>query len=66
LRRLENHGRALRIEHEHETLRAGWAGATQMETNRPAVQRVCACTIGTAHGAHWHDQGGTGPAHWRD
>jgi transposase len=26
LRRLENHGRALRIEHEHETLEAGWAG----------------------------------------
>ncbi len=26
LRRLENHGRALRIEHEHETLPAGWAG----------------------------------------
>jgi transposase len=26
LRRMENHGRALRIEHEHETLSAGWAG----------------------------------------
>lgn len=26
LRRLENHGRALRLEHEHETLPAGWAG----------------------------------------
>jgi len=26
LRRIENHGRALRIEHEHETLPAGWAG----------------------------------------
>jgi len=26
LRRLENHGRALRIEHEQETLSAGWAG----------------------------------------
>lgn len=26
LRRLENHGRALRIEHEHETLPGGWAG----------------------------------------
>jgi transposase len=26
LRRLENHGRALRIEHEHESLEAGWAG----------------------------------------
>ena len=25
-RRLENHGRALRLEHEHETLEAGWAG----------------------------------------
>ena len=26
MRRLENHGRALRIEHEHQTLPAGWAG----------------------------------------
>jgi transposase len=26
LRRLENHGRALRLEHEYETLEAGWAG----------------------------------------
>jgi hypothetical protein len=26
VRRLENHGRALRIEHEHETLSVGWAG----------------------------------------
>ncbi|MFO1488007.1 MAG: IS110 family transposase [Verrucomicrobiota bacterium] len=26
VRRLENHGRALRIEHEHQTLPAGWAG----------------------------------------
>lgn len=26
LRRLENHGRALRLEFEHETLPAGWAG----------------------------------------
>jgi transposase len=26
LRRLENHGRALRIEHEHKTLNAGCAG----------------------------------------
>lgn len=26
VRRLENHGRALRLEHEHETLPAGWAG----------------------------------------
>ncbi len=26
VRRLENHGRALRIEHEHETLEAGWGG----------------------------------------
>ena len=26
VRRLENHGRALRIEHEYETLSAGWAG----------------------------------------
>jgi transposase len=26
VRRMENHGRALRIEHEHETLPGGWAG----------------------------------------
>jgi transposase len=32
LRRLENHGRALRIEHEHETLPAGWAGPRKWKT----------------------------------
>lgn len=26
LRRLDNHGRALRVEHEHETLPSGWGG----------------------------------------
>ncbi len=31
VRRLENHGRALRIEHEHETLPAGWAGARKWQ-----------------------------------
>ena len=55
LRRLENHGRALRIEFEHETLPAGWAGPrkwkqlsiecsafvrTQLE---PVVQQIRAC-----------------------
>src|SRR6516225_10372183 len=35
LRRLENHGRALRIEHEHETLSAGWAGPRKWKQVRP-------------------------------
>jgi transposase len=32
LRRLENHGRALRIQFEHETLEAGWAGPRKWKT----------------------------------
>ena len=55
VRRLENHGRALRLEHEHETLPAGWAGPrkwkalsqectpfvrTQLE---PLVQQIRSC-----------------------
>lgn len=55
LRRLENHGRALRLEHEHESLPAGWAGPrkwkqlsaqcsgfvrTQLE---PVCQQIRAC-----------------------
>ena len=35
LRRLENHGRALRIEHEHETLSAGWAGPRKWKAIAP-------------------------------
>jgi transposase len=35
LRRLENHGRALRIEHEHETLDAGWAGPRKWKRIAP-------------------------------
>jgi transposase len=35
LRRLENHGRALRIEHEHETLSAGWAGPRKWKAVAP-------------------------------
>src|SRR5207249_10736802 len=35
LRRLENHGRALRIEHEHETLEAGWAGPRKWKALAP-------------------------------
>lgn len=35
LRRLENHGRALRIEHEHETLGAGWAGPRKWKEMGP-------------------------------
>ena len=36
LRRLENHGRALRIEFEHETLPAGWAGPRKWKQLAPA------------------------------
>src|SRR6185436_13524316 len=35
LRRLENHGRALRIECEHETLPAGWAGPRKWKQISP-------------------------------
>jgi transposase len=35
LRRMENHGRALRIEHEHETLSAGWAGPRKWKIIEP-------------------------------
>jgi transposase len=35
LRRLENHGRALRIEHEHESLSAGWAGPRKWKALAP-------------------------------
>jgi transposase len=35
LRRLENHGRALRIEFEHETLPAGWAGPRKWKQIEP-------------------------------
>jgi hypothetical protein len=35
VRRLENHGRALRIEHEHETLQAGWAGPRKWKRLAP-------------------------------
>lgn len=32
VRRLENHGRALRLEHEHQTLPGGWAGPRKWPT----------------------------------
>jgi hypothetical protein len=35
LRRLENHGRALRIEHEHQSLSAGWAGPRKWKVIAP-------------------------------
>jgi len=35
LHRLENHGRALRIEHEHESLEAGWAGPRKWKQLAP-------------------------------
>jgi transposase len=35
VRRLENHGRALRIEHEHESLSAGWAGPRKWKQIAP-------------------------------
>jgi transposase len=35
LRRLENHGRALRIEFEHQTLPAGWAGPRKWKALAP-------------------------------
>jgi transposase len=35
--RLENHGRALRIEHEHQTLPAGWAGPRKWKQLAPEL-----------------------------
>jgi transposase len=35
VRRLENHGRALRIEHEHESLSAGWSGPRKWKQIAP-------------------------------
>jgi len=55
VRRLENHGRALRLEHEHETLPAGWAGPRKWkqlsvqcsefvrEQLQPVLQQIRAC-----------------------
>lgn len=37
VRRLENHGRALRIEHEHETLEAGWGGPRKWKWLGPQI-----------------------------
>ena len=37
LRRLENHGRALRIQFEHETLPAGWAGPRKWKQLAPTL-----------------------------
>jgi len=57
LRRLENHGRALRIEHEHETLPAGWAGPRKWQQLsgqcsefvrgqlEPVVQQIRECKV---------------------
>jgi transposase len=39
LRRLENHGRALRIEFEHETLPAGWAGPRKWKQLAPGCSQ---------------------------
>jgi transposase len=39
VRRLENHGRALRIEHEHESLEAGWAGPRKWKRIAPQCSK---------------------------
>jgi transposase len=41
VRRLENHGRALRIEHEHETLPGGWAGPRKWK----ALAKECSAFV---------------------
>jgi transposase len=57
VRRLENHGRALRIEHEHATLPAGWAGPRKWKQLaqecsefvrhhlEPVAQHIRACKV---------------------
>lgn len=42
LRRLENHGRALRIEFEHETLPSGWAGPRKGNDSPSSAAVLCA------------------------
>jgi transposase len=42
VRRLENHGRALRMQLEHETLPGGWAGPRKWKAICPRLHRVCA------------------------
>jgi rRNA maturation protein Nop10 len=42
LRRLENHGRALRLEFEHQTLPAGWAGRGTGNGSPRSVRSLCA------------------------
>jgi transposase len=43
LHRLENHGRALRIEHEHQTLDKGWAGPRKWKQIVLELSEFCAC-----------------------
>ena len=50
LRRLENHGRALRIEHEHETLEAGWAGPRKWKVIAPQCSHFVRLQLGTGSG----------------
>ena len=66
LRRLENHGRALRIEHEHETLPAGWAGPRKWKVLAPAMQRLCARSTGAGGRANPRDQSASRSAQRRD
>jgi transposase len=49
LLRLENHGRALRIEHEHETLEGGWAGPRKWKHIAPRLT-----TLIGAPAFRWH------------
>lgn len=39
LRRLENHGRALRLEYEHQTLPSGWAGPRKWKSLAPQLSQ---------------------------
>jgi transposase len=61
VRRLENHGRALRLEHEHQTLPGGWAGPRKWkalsaqcsefvrEHLEPVVAQIRSCKATIAH-----------------
>src|SRR5205823_13519054 len=44
-RRLENHGRALRLEYEHQTLPAGWAGRSEEHTSELQSLAYLVCRL---------------------
>ena len=59
LRRLENHGRALRIEHEHESLSAGWADRANGNKSHRSAVSLCA-----NNSSRWWNRSGPPKRNW--